>query len=195
MPASILIVDDERGIRESLGALLRDEGYDIAALESGEECLAHLERQSVRSDLARCVAEEDGRAGDARADSGAGCRADGGDDFRARKYRDGGARDETGRFRFHRKTSFAGKSDAGGAERAGIFAAGSGKPAAARGTRGEAPDFGQQRADEGAAAADCVDRADEWARADLWRERDWQGIGRAGACTPAVCAVRCSSWK
>ncbi|MGC1795841.1 MAG: response regulator, partial [Candidatus Acidiferrales bacterium] len=47
MPASILIVDDERGIRESLGALLRDEGYDIAALESGEECLAHLERQSV----------------------------------------------------------------------------------------------------------------------------------------------------
>ncbi len=47
MPASILIVDDESGIRESLGALLRDEGYDVETLASGEECLAHLERQSV----------------------------------------------------------------------------------------------------------------------------------------------------
>jgi two-component system nitrogen regulation response regulator NtrX len=43
MPASILIVDDERGIRESLGALLRDEGYEIEAVTSGEECLARLE--------------------------------------------------------------------------------------------------------------------------------------------------------
>jgi two-component system nitrogen regulation response regulator NtrX len=47
MPASILIVDDESGIRESLGALLRDEGYGVETLASGEECLAHLERQSV----------------------------------------------------------------------------------------------------------------------------------------------------
>ena len=37
MPASILIVDDERGIRESLGALLRDEGYEIESVASGEE--------------------------------------------------------------------------------------------------------------------------------------------------------------
>ena len=32
MPASILIVDDESGIRESLGALLRDEGYNVEAV-------------------------------------------------------------------------------------------------------------------------------------------------------------------
>ncbi|MGA3293318.1 MAG: sigma-54 dependent transcriptional regulator [Candidatus Acidiferrales bacterium] len=46
MPASILIVDDESGIRESLGALLRDEGYDVEAVASGEECLERLARRS-----------------------------------------------------------------------------------------------------------------------------------------------------
>jgi two-component system, NtrC family, nitrogen regulation response regulator NtrX len=45
MPASILIVDDEVGIRESLGALLRDEGYEIAAVDSGETCLEILEER------------------------------------------------------------------------------------------------------------------------------------------------------
>jgi two-component system nitrogen regulation response regulator NtrX len=44
MPARILIVDDESGIRESLGALLRDEGYEIETLHSGEDCLARLKR-------------------------------------------------------------------------------------------------------------------------------------------------------
>ena len=39
MPANILIVDDESGIRESLGALLRDEGYDVETVASGEACL------------------------------------------------------------------------------------------------------------------------------------------------------------
>jgi two-component system nitrogen regulation response regulator NtrX len=46
MPASILIVDDESGIRESLGALLRDEGYEVEAIASGEECIEKLERRS-----------------------------------------------------------------------------------------------------------------------------------------------------
>src|SRR5579863_5687358 len=46
MAASILIVDDERGIRESLGALLRDEGYDVGTSASGEECLELLEKRS-----------------------------------------------------------------------------------------------------------------------------------------------------
>jgi two-component system, NtrC family, nitrogen regulation response regulator NtrX len=46
MPATILIVDDESGIRESLGALLRDEGYDVEEVASGEECLEQLKRRS-----------------------------------------------------------------------------------------------------------------------------------------------------
>src|SRR5215475_11893941 len=39
MSESILIVDDERGIRESLTAVLRDEGFAPDAVSSGEECL------------------------------------------------------------------------------------------------------------------------------------------------------------
>jgi len=39
MSESILIVDDERGIRESLTAVLRDEGFAPDAVASGEECL------------------------------------------------------------------------------------------------------------------------------------------------------------
>jgi two-component system, NtrC family, nitrogen regulation response regulator NtrX len=46
MSASILIVDDESGIRESLGAILRDEGYEVEALASGEECIERLEQRN-----------------------------------------------------------------------------------------------------------------------------------------------------
>lgn len=45
MQPSILIVDDEPGIRESLGALLRDEGYDAHGVASAEECLPLLDHQ------------------------------------------------------------------------------------------------------------------------------------------------------
>jgi two-component system nitrogen regulation response regulator NtrX len=45
MPASILIVDDESGIRESLGALLRDEGYEVEVTSTGENCLEQIERR------------------------------------------------------------------------------------------------------------------------------------------------------
>jgi two-component system nitrogen regulation response regulator NtrX len=41
---SILIVDDEPGVRTSLGAVLRDEGYEVEAVESGEACLARATR-------------------------------------------------------------------------------------------------------------------------------------------------------
>ncbi len=44
MPHSILIVDDESGIRQSLTSILRDEGYRAEAVESGEACLDTLEK-------------------------------------------------------------------------------------------------------------------------------------------------------
>ncbi len=45
--ASILIVDDEPGVRSALGGVLRDEGYDVDAVESGEACLERLTRVAV----------------------------------------------------------------------------------------------------------------------------------------------------
>jgi two-component system nitrogen regulation response regulator NtrX len=43
MKHRILIVDDEEGIRQSLSAILADEGYDAEAVPSGEACLAALD--------------------------------------------------------------------------------------------------------------------------------------------------------
>jgi two-component system nitrogen regulation response regulator NtrX len=45
MPASILIVDDESGIRQSLAALLREEGYEVESAASGEGCLDAIARR------------------------------------------------------------------------------------------------------------------------------------------------------
>ncbi|MBI4465198.1 MAG: sigma-54-dependent Fis family transcriptional regulator [Acidobacteria bacterium] len=43
MKASLLLVDDEQGIRQSLSAVLQDEGYRILAVAGGKECLKALE--------------------------------------------------------------------------------------------------------------------------------------------------------
>jgi two-component system nitrogen regulation response regulator NtrX len=49
MRESILIVDDESGVRSSLAGILSDEGYLVDSVESGEACLLALE--SRRYDL------------------------------------------------------------------------------------------------------------------------------------------------
>lgn len=46
MTNSVLIVDDERGIRESLRAILEDEGFETEAVESGEDCLKSVEAKN-----------------------------------------------------------------------------------------------------------------------------------------------------
>ena len=43
---SILVVDDEPGVRSALSGVLRDEGYEVDAVESGEAALDRLTRQS-----------------------------------------------------------------------------------------------------------------------------------------------------
>lgn len=45
MAHSILIVDDEPGIRQSLTGVLEDEGFNVTAVASGEECLRVLEKR------------------------------------------------------------------------------------------------------------------------------------------------------
>ncbi len=42
----ILIVDDERGIRETLRAVLEDEGFTAEVVATGEECLKAVERRA-----------------------------------------------------------------------------------------------------------------------------------------------------
>ncbi len=42
---SVLVVDDEAGIRQSLKDVLEDEGYQVTAVESGEACLDFLARE------------------------------------------------------------------------------------------------------------------------------------------------------
>lgn len=47
MAHSILIVDDEAGIRKSLSSILEEEGYQVAVVASGEECLLAVEANPV----------------------------------------------------------------------------------------------------------------------------------------------------
>jgi len=44
---TILVVDDEPGVRSSLSGVLRDEGYTVEAVSSGEACLERVTRGSV----------------------------------------------------------------------------------------------------------------------------------------------------
>jgi two-component system nitrogen regulation response regulator NtrX len=45
MPNSVLIVDDEAGIRRTLAGVLEDEGFLVETADSGEACLAAFERR------------------------------------------------------------------------------------------------------------------------------------------------------
>jgi two-component system nitrogen regulation response regulator NtrX len=47
MQNSILVVDDEPGIRDSLSAVLRDEGFEVETAATGEECLKAAARTNV----------------------------------------------------------------------------------------------------------------------------------------------------
>jgi two-component system, NtrC family, nitrogen regulation response regulator NtrX len=46
MSESILIVDDERGIRDTLRAVLEDENFVVETVASGEECLKVIEKKA-----------------------------------------------------------------------------------------------------------------------------------------------------
>ena len=47
MKPTILIVDDEPGVRSALSGVLRDEGYGVEAVSSGEACLERVTRGAV----------------------------------------------------------------------------------------------------------------------------------------------------
>jgi two-component system nitrogen regulation response regulator NtrX len=45
MPKSVLVVDDEAGIRQTLSGVLEDEGLSVETVATGEECLRAFERR------------------------------------------------------------------------------------------------------------------------------------------------------
>lgn len=45
MPNSVLVVDDEEGIRRALAGVLEDEGFTVETASSGEECISAFERR------------------------------------------------------------------------------------------------------------------------------------------------------
>src|SRR5213596_1687536 len=47
MKPTILVVDDEPGVRSALGGVLRDEGYAVEAVPTGEACLDRVTRGAV----------------------------------------------------------------------------------------------------------------------------------------------------
>jgi len=48
MSNSILIVDDERGIRDTLSSVFEDEGFNVESVESGEACLNALKSNNYK---------------------------------------------------------------------------------------------------------------------------------------------------
>src|SRR3954467_3951715 len=42
---TVLVVDDEPGVRSALSGVLRDEGYQVGSVDRGESCLERLSRQ------------------------------------------------------------------------------------------------------------------------------------------------------
>ena len=46
MRASVLIVDDEAGVRSAIASVLRDEGYEVETVPSGEACLTITQRRA-----------------------------------------------------------------------------------------------------------------------------------------------------
>ncbi len=48
----ILVVEDEEVIRFNLEAFLKDEGFEVRLVSSGEECLDVLEKEKIKIDLA-----------------------------------------------------------------------------------------------------------------------------------------------
>ena len=49
--SSILIVDDEAGVRSALSGVLRDEGYGVDAVETGEACLDHVAARAATTSI------------------------------------------------------------------------------------------------------------------------------------------------
>ncbi len=186
-------MDDEPGVRSALSGVLRDEGYIVDAVESGEQCLDRVVREVVRRHRARRVAARARRPRDARppaADEGGFA---GRHDLGPRQHRVGGEGDQDGRVRLRREAAVAREDGARHPQRAAAAAPRSREPRAARARRSRRQDGGREPPHAAAARAGGDGRADQRPRADFRRERHRQGARRAHrarAEPPAQSAVR-----
>jgi len=98
----ILVVDDESGIRQSLCALLRDEGYSAEAVSSGEECLQATQKK-LYSLISSMSGSRELMGGSVAPVATARCAAHGHHDLRPCQHRNGGPGHQTRCVQFHRK--------------------------------------------------------------------------------------------
>ena len=179
MKTTVLIVDDEAGVRSALSGVLRDEGYVVDAVESGEACLDRVVRAAVRRHRPRHLAAWYGRAGDAGAPARASRRCSGRHDFRPRQYRVGGEGDQARRVRLRRKAPLA-REDRARDRQCGAPEPPRGREPRFARARRSALDDGRGELRDGAAARAGGDGcAHQRSRAHLRRERDREGAGRA----------------
>ena len=179
MKPSILIVDDEAGVRSALSGVLRDEGYAVDAVESGEACLDRVARAPydvIVLDI--WLPGMDGLATLTRLQRAArGCA--GRDDFGTRQHRVRGSSHQAGRLRLRREAAVARKDRSRRRQRGAPATARGGEPRAARARRSPADDGRGELRDGAAARAGGDGRADQRPRAHLRRERHRQGARRA----------------
>ena len=168
---TILIVDDEPGVRTALSGVLRDEEYTVEAVSSGEECLERVMRGPV--DLivltSGCRAWTAWRrwrgCASARSMRRSCCISGHG------LHRVGGPRRSTGRVRFRREAALGTSTRpmSRRAQRAAAAAPRGGEPRAARPRRSSPDDDRREQRDAAAARAGRDGRAHQRPRAHLRR--------------------------
>ncbi len=170
----ILIVDDEPGIRQSLGGVLEDEGYSVETVETGEAALGILSRDLFDlvfldiwlpgTDGLEILARIQEIPFAARPQvvmvSGHGSIEAA---VRATKL---------GAFDFLEKPLSLRKADRGHKKRAGTKPAATGKQLPKRRHRFQVPDYRGKRTHESPAPTVGADGGNQWPSIDLWRKRD-----------------------
>ncbi len=145
----ILVVDDEKNIRSSLEGILKDEGYRVRGVATGEELL----KQVVQAVPDLVVLDVwlpgmDGLAG-ARGSQASASGASGHHDLRPLHRGDRGQGDEARSVRLRRKAVEPGEDRPGRAQRPGPPSAGTGEPGPPKDTCGAIRDRGGKPRDSG----------------------------------------------